>query len=147
MAGGTGERSSDMVEDVAPRKVWAELQANPGAVLCDVRTDAEWNFVGVPDLAPLGKEAVLIPWQLYPTMQMNPDFAAHLRDAGLTPEHHIYFICRSGARSRAAAEAARAAGFRHVFNVATGFEGALDAAGHRGTIGGWKADGLPWRQG
>ena len=136
-----------MVEDVAPLKVWAELQANAAAVLCDVRTEAEWNFVGVPDLSPLRKQAVLIPWQVYPTMQMNRAFADHLREAGLTPEHEIYFICRSGARSRAAAEAARAAGFPRVFNVATGFEGALDAAGHRGTVAGWKADGLPWRQG
>jgi rhodanese-related sulfurtransferase len=136
-----------MVEDVAPRKVWAELQDDPAAVLCDVRTDAEWNFVGIPDLAALGKEPVLIPWQLYPSMQVNHAFAEHLRAAGLTAEHRIYFICRSGARSRAAAEAARAAGFAHVFNVATGFEGARDADGHRGTVGGWKADGLPWRQG
>lgn len=136
-----------MIEDVAPRKVWAELQADPAAVLCDVRTDAEWNFVGVPDLAPLGKQAVLIPWQVYPTMQVNRAFNEHLREAGLTPEHHIYFLCRSGARSRAAAEAARAAGFLHVFNVATGFEGTLDADGRRGTVSGWKADGLPWRQG
>ena len=136
-----------MVEDVAPRKVWAELEANPAAVLCDVRTDAEWNFVGLPDLSPLGKQPVLIPWQVFPTMQKNHAFAEHLREAGLTPDHHVYFICRSGARSRAAAEAARAAGYQHVFNVATGFEGPPDADGHRGTVAGWKADGLPWRQG
>lgn len=136
-----------MVEDVTPLKVWAELQANPAAALCDVRTDAEWNFVGLPDLSALGKQPVLIPWQLYPTMQVNRAFADHLRQAGLTPEHHIYFLCRSGARSRAAAEAARAAGYPHVFNVATGFEGALDADGHRGSVAGWRAEGLPWRQG
>lgn len=135
-----------MVEDVAPRKVWAELAANQAAQLCDVRTEAEWAFVGVPDLAPLGKEATLIPWQFYPTMQHNTAFAAQLRDAGLTETSHIYFICRSGARSRAAAEAAAAAGFAHVYNVASGFEGPPDADGHRGTIAGWKADGLPWRQ-
>ncbi len=136
-----------MVDDVAPRKVWEELSANPEVQLCDVRTDAEWNFVGVPDFAQLGKQTVLIPWQLYPTMQPNAAFTEHLRQAGLTESSHIYFICRSGARSRAAAEAARAAGFPHVYNVATGFEGPPDAAGHRGTSAGWKAEGLPWRQG
>lgn len=136
-----------MVEDVAPQKVWEELHADPQAELCDVRTEAEWNFVGVPDLSELDKQPVLIPWQVYPTMQVNHAFAEHLREAGLTPEHHIYFLCRSGARSRAAAEAARAAGFPHVYNIAAGFEGGIDAEGHRGTLTGWKADGLPWRQG
>lgn len=136
-----------MVEDVAPRKVWEELRRNPDARLCDVRTDAEWNFVGIPDLSEAGKQPVLVPWQLYPTMQVNRGFAGQLREAGLSPDHHVYFICRSGARSRAAALAAQAAGFAHVYNVATGFEGAADAAGHRGAVSGWKADGLPWRQG
>jgi len=135
-----------MVEDVPPRQAWDALSADPLAELCDVRTDAEWNFVGVADLSGLGKEAVLIPWQLYPSMQMNPAFAKHLREAGLTPESRIFFICRSGARSRSAAEAAQAAGFPHAYNIAGGFEGPLDAGGHRGAAGGWKAAGLPWRQ-
>jgi rhodanese-related sulfurtransferase len=136
-----------MVEDVAPQKVWQALQDDPLAVLCDVRTEAEWSFVGLPDLSELGKQPVLISWQVYPAMQVNWDFAEHLREAGLTPDHHIYFLCRSGTHSRAAAEAARAAGFTHVYNIATGFEGVADATGHRGTVSGWKADGLPWRQG
>ena len=79
-------------------------------------------------------------------MQRNGEFEAQLRQAGLTPDHHIYFICRSGARSMSAAQAAQAAGFPHVYNVADGFEGPLDADGHRGSAGGWKASGLPWRQ-
>ena len=64
------------------------------------------------------------------------NFAAQLKEAGFTPEHHIYFICRSGQRSLAAAQAAQEAGFPHAYNVAEGFEGAPDGAGHRGTIGG-----------
>ncbi|HEX3574835.1 MAG TPA: rhodanese-like domain-containing protein [Rhodopila sp.] len=135
-----------MVENVAPTKTWEALQANESARLVDVRTDAEWNFVGVPDLGAAAKQAILIPWQMYPTMQRNSAFEDNLRQAGLTPDHAIYFICRSGARSMAAAEAARAAGFPHVFNVADGFEGPPDMQGHRGGVAGWKADGLPWRQ-
>jgi rhodanese-related sulfurtransferase len=69
-----------------------------------------------------------------------------LRQAGFTPDHHIYFICRSGQRSYAAAQAAHDAGFRNAYNVAEGFEGDVDAAGHRGVSQGWKAAGLPWRQ-
>ena len=117
-----------MIEDVEADKVWEALIANPAAQLCDVRTDAEWNFVGLPDLQAIGREPVLIPWQTYPSMQ------------------RIYFICRSGARSLAAAQAAAAAGFKSVYNVAEGFEGPPDPDGHRGNLSGWKAAGLPWRQ-
>jgi rhodanese-related sulfurtransferase len=135
-----------MVENVAPAQTWEALQADEDAQLVDVRTDVEWTFVGLPDLKAAGKQTLLIPWQVYPTMQLNGSFEENLRAAGLTAEHKIYFICRSGARSMAAAEAARSAGFPHVFNVADGFEGPPDAEGHRGTTAGWKADGLPWRQ-
>jgi rhodanese-related sulfurtransferase len=135
-----------MIEDIEAGKVWEALKADPRAQLCDVRTDAEWNFVGVPDLQEIGRETVLIPWQLYPTMQRNASFLDHLQQAGLTPETPVYFICRSGARSMAAAQAAAAAGYKSVSNVAEGFEGPPDAEGHRGQVAGWKAAGLPWRQ-
>lgn len=134
------------VPDISPRATWQELAQDPNAMLVDCRTDAEWNFVGIPDLSPIGKQVVLIPWQLYPGMQVNTAFAEHLRRAGATPETRLFFICRSGARSLAAGQAAQAAGFPHAFNVADGFEGPVDAEGHRGTVAGWKADGLPWRQ-
>jgi rhodanese-related sulfurtransferase len=135
-----------MIENVPPKRVWEALRRNPKAQLVDVRTDAEWQFVGVPDLVSMGKQAVLVSWQTYPTMALNTNFTDQLKQAGFTPEHHIYFICRSGQRSHAAAQAARDAGFRHAYNVAEGFEGGVDAAGHRGVSEGWKAAGLPWRQ-
>ena len=134
------------VPEISPRDCWAALQGDGQAALVDVRTDAEWNFVGLPDLASLAKQPLLIPWQVYPSMQVNTHFGEHLHKAGLTALNSIYFICRSGARSLAAAQAAQAAGFPHVFNVASGFEGPLDGEGHRGTVAGWKADGLPWKQ-
>jgi rhodanese-related sulfurtransferase len=135
-----------MVENVTPKDAWEALSGNPDARLVDVRTDAEWNFVGLPDLSEAGQEPVLLPWQVYPSMQVNGGFVEQLRQAGIGPEHHVYFLCRSGARSMAAAQAARAAGFPNVFNIAGGFEGNVDAHGHRGAVDGWKADGLPWRQ-
>lgn len=134
------------VPDISPKDTWTALESDADAILVDCRTDAEWNFVGLPDLGPLDKQPLLIPWQVFPSMQVNSHFAEHLRKAGATPLHKIYFICRSGARSLAAAQAAQAAGFPHVFNVSTGFEGPMDSDGHRGTVSGWKADGLPWRQ-
>jgi rhodanese-related sulfurtransferase len=135
-----------MVENVPPGRTWEALKTNPNAQLVDVRTDAEWNFVGVPDLAAAGKQAVLLPWQVYPSMRRNTEFEEQLGKAGFTSDHHIYFLCRSGVRSLAAAEAAREAGFPNVYNVADGFEGPPNGAGHRGAISGWKAEGLPWRQ-
>ena len=134
------------IPDIAPADTWAAIQQDVQAVLVDVRTDAEWNFVGVPDVSSAGKRTVLIPWQLYPSMAVNSQFSEALHKAGVTPEARVYFICRSGARSLAAAQAAQAAGYPQVFNVADGFEGPVDHAGHRGTVGGWKAAGLPWAQ-
>lgn len=134
------------VPDISPAATWEALSQDPAATLIDVRTDAEWNFVGVPDLSAIGKQVVLIPWQVYPAMQVNGAFAEHLHKAGLTAESKLYFICRSGARSLVAGQAAQQAGFPHAFNVADGFEGPVDAEGHRGQVGGWKATGLPWRQ-
>ena len=134
------------VEDVPPAAAMQALNDDPEAVLVDVRTDAEWNFVGLPDLSGAGKQPVLIPWQMYPSMQVNGAFLDHLRRAGATPLSSLYFLCRSGARSLAAAQAAQAAGFPNAYNIADGFEGPPDAQGHRGAVAGWKAEGLPWRQ-
>lgn len=136
-----------MIEDLAPRQVWEALMSNPDAALCDVRTNAEWSFVGVPDLSQTGKQPVLVQWQVFPSMQNNPKFVEALAAAKLETGSHIYFICRSGVRSLAAAMAAKAAGYKHVYNVKDGFEGPQDARGHRGMVAGWKADGLPWKQG
>ncbi|WP_428376608.1 rhodanese-like domain-containing protein [Lichenicoccus sp.] len=135
-----------MVEDVAPQQTWEALTANPDAQLVDVRTDAEWTYVGLPDLETLDRQVLLIMWQAFPSGAPNPHFLQQLGAAGLAPDQDIYFICRSGARSLAAAEAARSIGFARVFNVADGFEGPPDAHGHRGGVAGWKASGLPWRQ-
>lgn len=134
------------VPDVTPRATYQALEADPNAMLVDVRTEAEWNFVGLPDLAGVGKQVTLIPWQVFPGMQVNDAFMEHLHRAGATPLSKLYFICRSGARSLAAGQAAQQHGFPHAFNVADGFEGPVDQAGHRGAMAGWKADGLPWRQ-
>ena len=135
-----------MVENVSPKQVWAALQADPAARLVDVRTIAEWSYVGLPDVEAIGREPILIPWQIFPTMHVNTEFVDQLKQAGLTPEHGLYFLCRSGVRSLAAAAAAEAAGYSFSYNVLDGFEGPPDAEGHRGQVAGWKANGLPWRQ-
>ena len=135
-----------VVENVAPKQAFQALQTDPAARLVDVRTKADWSYERLPDLSGTGQEPVLVPWQVFPTMQVNGDFMGHLKQAGVGPEHKVYFLCRSGVRSAAAAQAALAAGYQHAYNIAGGFEGPPDEEGHRGQVAGWKADGLPWRQ-
>jgi rhodanese-related sulfurtransferase len=136
--------------NVDPGTAWQVLAENRLAQLVDVRTTAEWAYVGTPDLTALGKQVMRVEWQSFPQMQVDPDFAgrisAALTERGATPETPVFFICRSGARSARAAEAATSAGWRNAYNVATGFEGDRDRNNHRGTVGGWKVDGLPWTQ-
>ncbi|MEE3047970.1 MAG: rhodanese-like domain-containing protein [Pseudomonadota bacterium] len=137
---------ADYAGDLSPRESWRLLGEDPRAVLIDVRTQPEWAFVGLPDLGSLGKNILPLSWQVFPAMTVNPDFVGALRAAGLTEDQPLLFLCRSGVRSAHAAMAATAAGFDQAFNVAEGFEGGVDAAGHRGTVDGWKVAGLPWRQ-
>lgn len=132
--------------DVTPQQAWEILQQNPDTVLVDVRTQPEWVFVGVPDLSPLGKRAVFIPWQVFPSMQVNTEFVKQVQAAGATPDAPVLFLCRSGGRSMAAARALAQAGFTRAYNIAGGFEGPHDAQKHRGGKDGWKAVGLPWVQ-
>ena len=111
-----------------------------GAKLVDVRTKPELAYVGsIPG-------AITVEWQTYPGSRPNPEFIGEL--AALTKKDEpVMFICRSGARSHGAAEAAMRAGWRETYNVLEGFEGDKDASGQRGHLNGWRHAGLPWTQG
>lgn len=132
--------------DVSPATAWKILNDNKEAILIDVRTRAEWNYVGLPDLEPLARKPALVEWQVFPSMQPNPEFVATLSAVVPDKATPLLFLCRSGARSAAAAKAMTAAGYCTCLNVSDGFEGPLDATARRGSAGGWKAAGLPWRQ-
>lgn len=138
--------AADYAGDVTPSQAWEILKESPDAVLVDCRTQPEWAFVGIPDLSPLDRKPVLLPWQLFPNMQVNPEFTNQARSAGAKEDRPVLFLCRSGARSRAAAIALTQAGFERCYNIAGGFEGPLDDSRHRGRREGWKAEGLPWIQ-
>lgn len=134
--------------DITPLEAWKILSDNPRAVLVDVRTDAEWRFVGVPDLSSLGRDVVYIEWNTSDGKR-NENFLAELEDQ-VPPgdgeeERPVLFLCRSGNRSIGAAETATEAGITPAYNVLDGFEGQLNAEGHRGETG-WRATGLPWTQ-
>lgn len=130
--------------DITPQESWKLLNDNVDAVLVDVRTDAEWTWVGVPDLSSLGRDVVSVQWMT--AAGRNQNFVADLIAAGVTPgERPVIFLCRSGNRSIPAAQAATAAGIAPAYNMLEGFEGQLDANGHRGVTG-WRDEGLPWKQ-
>ena len=133
--------------DITSREAWDILAADPKAVLVDVRTEPEWSFVGVPNLQPLDRSPICVSWQGYPEMAVNADFADDLIAHGVSKDRPVLLLCRSGQRSRVAAEALAALGFETCFNVADGFEGPPDDRHHRGATAGWKASGLPWVQG
>jgi rhodanese-related sulfurtransferase len=131
--------------DITPEASWKLLSDNSEAVLVDCRTDAEWRWVGVPDLSSLGRNVVFVEWTRS-NGQHNDDFVAELIAAGVTPgDRPVVFICRSGNRSIPAAQTATAAGIAPSYNMLDGFEGQLDGDHHRG-INGWRALGLPWTQ-
>ena len=132
--------------DVSPRDAWDWLEDDADTVLVDCRTAAEWNYVGLPDLARLGKETVTVEWVDFPANERNPSFVNQVRAAGIGPGQRVLFLCRSGVRSIGAAKALTEAGYGRAYNVLEGFEGDKDDAGHRATVGGWKVAGLPWRQ-
>jgi rhodanese-related sulfurtransferase len=117
-------------------EVWRNV---PGAKLVDVRTRAEWDYVGrIPG-------AVQIELLTYPGNRPNAEFMAELEDQA-DKSAPVLFICRSGGRSHNAAMLARQAGYAAAYNVLEGFEGDRDPQGHRNSTGGWRVAGLPWTQ-
>lgn len=147
---GTGP--SPHVGEVNPDEAWQLISNDKSARLIDVRTRAEWGFVGVPDLREVEQEPLLIEWSTFPGMSVNPRFAAEVAEAlGTGAPGPLLFLCRSGQRSLRAAQAvadhyAQQGVAVTCLNVAEGFEGNVDASGHRGSQNGWKARGLAWRQ-
>ena len=131
--------------DITPQQAWDLLADHPDAVLVDVRTDGEWSTVGVPDLATLGKRAVLAQW-VHADGRPNPAFLAELTTAGVGTGRPVVFLCRSGQRSIGAARLATASGIAPSYNMLEGFEGSPGPDGVRDREG-WKVRGLPWSSG
>lgn len=127
------------MKHLTPREAHDFLQQHPDALFIDCRSEIEYLYVGHPT------GAIHVAWQDGPDWDVNPDFLGHVRKAA--PVHRpVVLICRSGQRSTAAGRYLEKHGFAAVYNVAHGFEGDLDDQHHRGTLNGWRHDGLPWEQ-
>lgn len=143
---------TSQIDEMSPQETFDAIKADPSAVMVDVRTQAEWRLVGMPDLTAIGGQVWPVEWISFPSMQRNPEFWATLQEhaQGDLPER-LFLICKSGSRSLAAAhyivaEAEQAGLTVHCTNVAEGFEGDSNLDRHQGGSSGWKAHGLPWRQ-
>ncbi len=132
--------------DLTPEETWEILKNEESAVLIDVRTAAEWNYVGVADLSSLSKEQLTISWVTFPGNQKNENFVTEVESVCLDKEAKVISICRSGVRSIATSKTLTEAGYTQAYNVLEGFEGNKNDDEHRGNVGGWKVRGLPWKQ-
>jgi rhodanese-related sulfurtransferase len=134
--------------DVSCKEAWQALETNPDAVLVDVRTQVEWQLIGKPDLSSLGKEPVFLQWST--AQGRNPVFLDELQAAldqrGVKKDTSLYFMCRSGGRSKMAAMELTAKGYSACYNLKEGFEGELDEHKHRNSVSGWTVEKLPWTQ-
>ena len=128
------------VKKMNPKQAWGFMSGHPNAVLIDVRSRLEYEYVGHPT------NAVHIPWKEAPEWSINPGFVGQVKSAVTDQNRPVLLLCRSGQRSMAAALALEQSGFTTLINVEEGFEGGLDAEKHRGTQGGWRYYGLPWEQ-
>lgn len=137
--------TDENISRVTPPEAHDVLRGDADAVLLDVRSKVEFDYVGHPS------GAIHVAWKEYPDWNENPEFVREVKSAlaahgGDTPNRPILAICRSGARSLAAAKALAAAGYERLYNVEEGFEGDKDGSGHRNTVNGWRFHGLPWEQ-
>lgn len=126
---------------LTPQEAYALLQNDPQVKLVDVRTNAERDWIGRPDIAP--EQHAAVQWSLYPGGTPNPDFLSQLADA-VTKENIVLFLCRGAVRSRHAAKLATENGYANCFDILEGFEGEKDVDGHRKNVNGWCKAGLPW---
>jgi rhodanese-related sulfurtransferase len=129
-----------MIENLTPQQAWQLIQQNTDAVLVDVRTKVEHAFVG----HPIG--AVHIAWKEAPNWQVNPEFVTEVKNRVSDRNAPILLLCRSGQRSLDAAKTLDDAGYCRLINIIDGFEGPLDQNNHRGNLGGWRFNDLPWVQ-
>jgi len=127
------------MKHLKPREAYQFLQQNPQAVLIDCRSEMEYLFVGHPH------GAHHVAWNDGPDWDINPHFVGQVKEVA-SADRPVVVICRSGQRSVAAGLELEAAGFGDVYNVLEGFEGSLDEQRHRGSINGWRKEGLPWEQ-
>jgi len=134
-----------IVKLINPKDAFEILKNQNNSILVDVRTNEEFNFVGMVDASAFQNRMILNPWQVLPQMNLNQNFANELI-AKAPLESTLLFLCKTGGRSNQSAEFALSLGYQNCYNIVNGFEGDLNENSQRGFVNGWKASHLPWRQ-
>ncbi len=136
-----------MIKEILPKEAYEILKQQKDAVLIDVRSSMEYEYVGHP------LNAMHIPLKQPPTWETDQGFVKNVELAlqqitgkNGSADIPMLMLCRSGARSALAAEMLISEGYTNVYNVLEGFEGDKDENGHRNTINGWRFHSLPWEQ-
>jgi rhodanese-related sulfurtransferase len=128
--------------EIEPKSAWTILCEDSTSVLVDVRSESEWLNIGYPDLAGVPGHLVQLSWKFYPEMELNPNFVADLSNKITDKNTLLLFLCRGGGRSKSAAIAMTAIGYKNCYNITHGFEGDASLP----IACGWKFDNLPWKQ-
>ncbi len=140
------------VKQINPKDAFKILTEDKNSVLVDVRTFEEITFVGTVDSSSFDGRMILSPWRLSVAMKENPNFFKNFEEViekifgSDKNKSKIFFLCRSGSRSYSAANFVSSMGYSECFNISSGFEGDLNFEDQRGSLNGWKADKLPWKQ-
>lgn len=129
-----------IIKSVSPTQAHDILKNDSKAKLIDTRTLIEYSFVGHPI------NAIHVPFKRPPNWDVIPDFIEQLETHNISKSTPLVLMCRSGARSMAAAKLLEKAGYQSLYNMDEGFEGDKDQNNHRGTLGGWRFHKLPWEQ-
>ena len=132
------------MKEANPQDCYEMLQNDAKALLIDCRATIEWQLLGTPNLDSIGKKALLIEWTSM-SNQLNTNFVDNVSTYA-SKDTPIIIMCRIGGRSAAAAQSLIEAGYSNVTNMTEGYEGRTDENGHRNSIEGWRARGLPWHQ-
>jgi rhodanese-related sulfurtransferase len=141
----SSNRASGYAGEISSEEAHDFLLENPGA-LVDVRTQQEWQSVGMPDLFDTQGKFAAVSWKINPGYMLNPNFAAQFESHAIAKDTPIFFMCKGGGRSLEAAKAMTAAGYRYCFNITGGYEGRYDMAGNVVSPG-WSNSGLPCKKG
>ncbi len=123
--------------DLSVHEAWDMLASNPNATLVDVRTEREWQEIGVPDISTLPNKFIQCSWRTLPGMELNPDFIQEISTEVTDQTSPLLLICKLGPRSQEAAQTLAEAGHSACYNIIGGFEGETQ---------GWKTTQLPWRK-
>ena len=139
-------KKNSHLKSITSVECFNKLSKISNSYLIDVRTQPEWEFIGVPDLSSLNKKTIFISWLVYPEMEINSYFKNQINESNIEKNDKLFLICRSGKRSFNAAKFLTACDYKHCFNVTDGFEGDKNTLSQRSTINGWKYNNFPWKQ-